>query len=148
NVRRTMGVPVGKFLLARARNKVGRRLRVLACGGAALDPEMMSKLEGLGWNVVIGYGLTETSPILTLNQSGARKCDSAGKVIPGVELKIAPLENETPSRKKAKSQGEDDRVGEVLARSDGVFSGYRNLEQEKADSFTLDGWFRTGDLGV
>ena len=62
----------------------------MAAGGAALEPELAWKLEALGWQVAIGYGLTETAPLLTLNPPGKARIGSAGKPIPGVELRIDP----------------------------------------------------------
>lgn len=141
--RRKTGLSLGRILLAPAHKKVGQKLRMLASGGAPLDPEVLSKLEGLGWNVIVGYGLTETSPILTLNQDGSRRSSSAGKPIEGVELKIVPVQDDEDDKPGKKDKSE----GEVLARSDGVFSGYVNLEEQTEEAFSVDGWFRTGDLG-
>src|SRR5204862_6259267 len=66
-LRRRFGVRAGKILLRPLHRQLGSQLRLLASGGAALDPELAMKLEGLGWQVAIGYGLTETSPLLTFN---------------------------------------------------------------------------------
>jgi long-chain acyl-CoA synthetase len=71
-LRRRFGVRAGKTLLRPLHRQLGSQLRLLACGGAALDPELAMKLEGLGWQVAIGYGLTETSPLLTFNLPGRR----------------------------------------------------------------------------
>src|SRR5207237_3701937 len=119
----------------------GEKLRLLASGGAALEPELASKLEALGWQVAIGYGLTETSPLLTLSLPGKERRDSVGKAFPGVEIRIEPGALE----KEEHVNGHE--VGEILARGPNVFSGYRNLAEETKKAFTDDEWFRTGDMG-
>jgi len=139
-LRRRFGVRAGKILLRPLHRQLGSQLRLLASGGAALDPELAMKLEGLGWQVAIGYGLTETSPLLTFNLPGQAPLDSVGKPIRGVELRIRTPEKE-------ERVGGLESQGEVLARGPSVFTGYRNLEEKTREAFTEDGWFRTGDLG-
>ena len=133
-LRRAVGVSLGKWLFAPLRQRFAPEVRIVISGGAALEPALAWKLEGLGWQVATGYGLTETSPILTFNPPGARRLDNAGRPLPGVEVRIAKAETRT-------------EFGEVLARGANVFSGYRHLPQLNAQAFTADGWFRTGDLG-
>src|SRR6266566_2458165 len=141
-LRRRFGVRVGKILLRPLHRQLGSQVRLLLSGGAALDPELAMKLEGLGWQVAIGYGLTETSPLLTFNLPGEAPLDSVGKPIRGVELHINPKRFEKEER-----VGDPEGEGEVLARGPSVFTGYRNLEEKTREAFTEDGWFRTGDLG-
>src|SRR5438477_4532840 len=132
---------IGTWLFCSLHKRCGKKLRLLASGGAALDPELASKLEALGWQVVIGYGLTETSPLLTLSLPGEARRDSVGKPFPGVEIRIDPGALE----KEEHVNGHE--VGEILARGANVFSGYRNLAEETKKAFTDDEWFRTGDMG-
>jgi long-chain acyl-CoA synthetase len=99
-----------------------------------MEPELAWKLEGLGWQIVSGYGLTETSPILTFNTPGKERIGSAGRALPGVELRISQPEGEL-------------QYGEVLARGPNVFSGYWHMQEKSAEVFTAEGYFRTGDLG-
>jgi long-chain acyl-CoA synthetase len=141
-LRRRFGVRVGKILLRPLHRQLGSQVRLLLSGGAALDPELAMKLEGLGWQVAIGYGLTETSPLLTFNLPDQAPLHSVGKPIRGVELRINPKTFETEER-----LGGPEGQGEVLARGPSVFTGYRNLEEKTREAFTEDGWFRTGDLG-
>jgi long-chain acyl-CoA synthetase len=120
-------------------------LRLLTSGGSALAPELGWKLEGFGWDVGIGYGLTETSPMLTINlpTSDVPKLASVGPALPGIDLRVVPVEiseEDTDSDQTAEES-------EVQARGPSVFSGYRNLPEENEAAFTEDGWFRTGDLG-
>jgi long-chain acyl-CoA synthetase len=87
-LRRLTGLDAGRLALRLLRKRFGPRLRVLASGGAALDPDLATKLEGLGWRVAVGYGLTETAPLLTLNPPDGNKLGSVGRPVPGVEIGI------------------------------------------------------------
>jgi long-chain acyl-CoA synthetase len=140
-LRRLTGLDAGKVVLRPLRRRFGPKLRVLASGGAALDAKLGSKLEGMGWRVAIGYGLTETAPLLTLNPPDGTKLRSVGRPVPGVEIAIDP--SVVPEDGAGSSRGE----GEILARGPNVFSGYRNRPEETAKVFDESGWFRTGDLG-
>lgn len=143
--RRRLGLPAGRLLMRRVHRQLGGRLRVLASGGSALDPQLAWKLEGLGWTVAEGYGLTETSPLLTLNAPGETKFGSVGRPLRGVEIRIdqTALEQESVRPGPIHREGQ----GEVLARGPGVFHGYLNLPERTREVFTADGFFRTGDLG-
>jgi long-chain acyl-CoA synthetase len=150
-LRRRLGLRIGEPLLRSVRNRLGPNLRVLASGGAALDPELAWKLESLGWRVAVGYGLTETSPILTLNPPDGKKLESAGRPTPGVEVRIDPStvpdESEEGGERRERRTDEPGEEGEILARGPNVFAGYRNMPEETAEVLTDDGWYRTGDLG-
>ena len=141
-VRRLTGLNVGRIALRPLRRRFGPRLGVLASGGAALDPDLARKLEGIGWRVAIGYGLTETSPLLTLNPPDGAKLGSVGRPVPGVEITIDPSAVPEEGGRSRTS----DMEGEILTRGPNVFSGYRNRPEESGKVFD-HGWFRTGDLG-
>jgi long-chain acyl-CoA synthetase len=106
----------------------GGRLRFCLSGGAGLKVEIKQQLQATGVFIIEGYGLTETSPTLTLNRPGSFRFDTVGKPLPSVELRLA----------------ED---GEILARGENVFAGYFKDPEATAAAFTEDGWFRTGDVG-
>jgi len=110
------------------RRVTGGRLRFCLSGGAGLKVEIKQMLHAHGLLVLEGYGLTETSPTLTLNRPSAFRFDTVGKPLPSLELKL-----------------DDD--GEILARGANVFSGYYKDPGATAAAFTDDGWFRTGDVG-
>ena len=120
------------------------KLRLITCGGALLDPELAKNYRSLGWRIAIGYGLTETSPLLTIRMPDNLDLESVGKPVPGVDIRLAPIkedDDEEPKSKTAEAQTE------IQARGDNIFSGYRNLPDKTAETFTEDGWFRTGDIG-
>ena len=130
--RRRLGWRIGRALLRPLHAGLAPRLRVLACGGARLEPETEWRLEGLGYSVLTGYGLVETASIAAFNRPGAARVGSAGRPSPAVEMRIAPV------------AGMED--GEIQFRGPIVFDGYANDAEANAGAF-VDGWFRTGDLG-
>jgi long-chain acyl-CoA synthetase len=149
-MRRRTGLDVGKLLMRPLRNRLGSRLRVLASGGAPLDPDLAQKLEGMGWRLVNGYGLTESAPLLALKPPDGKKLGSVGRPMPGVDVRIDPsaMPDEDPAPRREERRTDEPHVeGEILARGPSVFSGYRNLPEETEEAFTEDGWFRTKDLG-
>ena len=137
--RRRLGLRLGSVLMGPLRRRMAPDLRMVVSGGAALNQEVAWKLEGLGWLVATGYGLTETSPMLTINLPDSLRFETAGQIVPGVELRT-----DTSAAPDGTHVG---AVGEVLAYGPGVFRGYLNLPEKTAQAFTADGWFRTGDLG-
>jgi long-chain acyl-CoA synthetase len=150
-LRRRFGWRLGRVLLWPLHRRLGPALRLLASGGARLEPEIAWRLEGFGWQVLTGYGLTETAPILTFNPPGRARLDSAGLPVEGVELRIAPQDH-APGEgepRQTESQGGSARSGqgEIQARGPNVFDGYLRNPEATAQSFTADGFFRTGDLG-
>jgi long-chain acyl-CoA synthetase len=106
----------------------GGKLRFCLSGGAGLKREVKEFLYEHGVLIIEGYGLTETSPTLTLNRPDAFRFDTVGKVLPSVEVKLA----------------ED---GEILARGPSVFGGYHKDPAATKECFTPEGWFKTGDVG-
>jgi long-chain acyl-CoA synthetase len=153
-LRQKLGVSAGKFLLRSLHRQLAPSLRILASGGAALDAKLAAMLEDLGWQVAIGYGLTETAPLLSINPPGSSSPASAGQPVPGVEICIDPdaqpgeadetTSRPSPRERRAAKPGER---GEILARGPNVFGGYRHLPEDTRRAFTADGWFRTGDFG-
>ncbi|HEY1557086.1 MAG TPA: AMP-dependent synthetase/ligase [Kofleriaceae bacterium] len=110
------------------RRVTGGRLRFCLSGGAGLKVEIKQLLHAHGVLIIEGYGLTETSPTLTLNRPDAFRFDSVGRAMHSVELRL-------------------DTDGEILARGPNVFAGYFKDPGATAAAFTDDGWFRTGDVG-
>jgi long-chain acyl-CoA synthetase len=147
-LRQRLNVRIGRLVFRAIHQQIGPSLRLLTSGGSALDPDMGWKLEGLGWQMAIGYGLTETSPLLTLNLPNDQvpRIASVGTPVPGIDLCI-DTNVHAEDAASATSNGTAPREGEILVRGPSVFSGYRNLPDQNARVFTDDGWFRTGDMG-
>lgn len=144
SVYKRTGKRIGKHLFGSLHRRFGGRLRFLASGGSLLDPELGWKLEALGLPVAIGYGLTETSPLIAAKLMDLPAMDSIGRPLPGTELRIG----KPPHDSGGDDEDGRDRVGgEIQAKGSGVFKGYLHLPDKTAEAFTEDGWFRTGDLG-
>ncbi len=127
-----VGIDIRKKLFKEIHDNLGGCLRVMVAGGAALSPEKEKGFWDLGFNVLQGYGLTETSPVIAAELTKQKRLGSIGKKFPSVEVKI-----DGPDK---------DGVGELLAKGDSVMLGYYNNEEANKEVFTEDGWFRTGDL--
>ncbi len=108
-------------------------IRICISGGGPLAPSVFRRYNQLGLDFVQGYGLTETSPIITLNPVDHYKETSVGKIIPGVEIKILDPDPEG--------------IGEIAVKGPMVMKGYYKMPGETKEVFTADGWFKTGDLG-
>jgi long-chain acyl-CoA synthetase len=118
-----------KLIFAKLRNALGGRIRLLVSGGAALPEELALLYIGAGLPIVQGYGLTETSPVITAGVVDDNRVGTVGKPIRNVEVRIAS-------------------DGEIETRGPNVMRGYYNKPAETAAVFTEDGWFKTGDIGT
>ena len=105
---------------------------IFISGGAALDPAIAAGIEKLGLTLYQGYGITETSPIISAECAGRTQAGTVGPVLPGVQVRID-------------SPGED-MVGEILVRGPSIMQGYYKNPHATAEALE-DGWYRTGDLG-
>jgi long-chain acyl-CoA synthetase len=124
-----------KIVFTKVRDAFGGRLRYAFSGGAAISTEVAEFISACGIVVYEGYGLTETSPIVTCNVKGARRVGSVGRAIPEVTVSI-----------DTDITG-DSEIGEIVVHGPNVMMGYYNLPDADAEVFTPDGGFRTGDLG-
>ncbi|AOE87145.1 AMP-dependent synthetase/ligase [Pseudomonas sp. TCU-HL1] len=118
-----------RLVLDKLRQRLfGSRIRVLVSGGAPLDAGLVEFFSALGLPLCEGWGMSESTAFLTSNEAGTRKAGAVGRALSGVELRI-------------------DEDGEVLVRGPLVFKGYFRQPERTAETFTTDGWLRTGDLG-
>ncbi len=117
-----------KIVYAKMRDFFGGRLRFCITGGAALSDDIYLIFTGAGISIMQGYGLTETSPVISSNNPLAHRLGTVGKPIRNVRVRIAA-------------------DGEIEVAGPGVMLGYYNKEKETREVFTDDGWFRTGDIG-
>ena len=118
----------------------GGRLKFPISGGGAIAPHIDSFFEALGVELLVGYGLTETSPVLTCRRPWRNIRGSAGQPLPLTEIKI--VDPETFCTKKINQKGL------VLARGEQVMSGYLGKPNETQKVLDVEGWFNTGDLGL
>ncbi len=126
-----------KLIFKKIRGAFGGRLKYAISGGAALQIEVASFIANLGITVYEGYGLSETSPMVSSNYPGHIKIGTIGKVLHNVQVKIDTKVGDT----------EIPGAGEIVVYGPNVMKGYHNLPQETAKVITADGGFRTGDLG-
>ena len=116
-----------RLVYAKIREGIGGRVSLFISGGAPLGLPLAEWYADVGIRICEGYGLTETSPVISVNTPVAHRIGSVGKPLANVKVRIA-----------------DD--GEILARGPSVFNGYWNKPEETRDAF-VDGWFKTGDIG-
>lgn len=138
NVFLNFGIDLREKLFSRTRSFFGGRLTKIISGGAPLSPKLIYAFESLGIAVYEGYGITECGPFVTVTPYYARRVGSVGKPLPGISLRI-----DSQGAKGAHGYEE----GEIEIKGDSVMLGYDGDEAENSDVFTLDGYFRTGDIG-
>ena len=116
-----------RLVFSKWREALGGRIQHISVGGAALRADLTNAFGAAGINLLQGYGLTETSPVVSFNRSGRNKAGTVGEVLAGVEVKLSPEK-------------------EIWVRGPNIMQGYYKNPEQTAEVLQ-DGWFRTGDLG-
>ncbi|MEJ7618164.1 MAG: long-chain fatty acid--CoA ligase [Pyrinomonadaceae bacterium] len=118
-----------RLVFRKFRAAMGGRIRLFISGGAALPEEIGYVYAGAGMQIVQGYGLTETSPVISAGSPSENRIGTVGRPIANVEVRFAP-------------------DGEIEVRGPNVMRGYYNKPEATRAAFTEDGWFKTGDIGA
>ena len=134
---RKVGIDLRRTLFKSVLDAFGGRLNKIVSGGAPLNPEMVKQFDAFGITIAEGYGITECSPLISVNPYYALKPGSVGPAVPSCTVRI--------DGKGKNDKGFDE--GEIQVKGDNVMLGYYNNEEENKKAFTDDGWYRTGDVG-
>ena len=127
-----VGIDVRKKIFKEIHENLGGNIKLLVAGGAALDPTVEKGFYELGFNLMQGYGLTETSPVVAAEIPKRRRIGSIGKKFDSVEVKI--------------NEPNEEQIGELMVKGPSVMLGYYDNEEANKEAFTDNGWFATGDL--
>ena len=128
-----MGIDMRQKLFGQITSAFGGNLKSIVCGGAAVNPEIIKDFHSFGILILEGYGITECSPLVSVNRPDGVRLKSVGTPVDGCTAKI--------------DVGDDGKTGEILVKGDNVMLGYYKNPEATAEVFTEDGYFRTGDIG-
>jgi long-chain acyl-CoA synthetase len=131
-LRNVFKIDIAKKLFKDIHAGLGGKVRLFVSGAAAIDPDVLRGFTGFGIEMLQGYGLTETSPVLTAEGNLGKRAGSCGKPMPSVEIKI--------------DKPDENGIGEIIAKGPNIMLGYYKNE-EATKEVLKDGWFYTGDLG-
>ena len=134
---RMFGIDLRRKLFKEIIDGFGGRLERIVCGGAALNPATAKSFDDFGITIMEGYGITECSPLISVNPYYALKTGSVGPACPCCEVRI----DGTTVNDKGLAEGE------IIVKGDNVMLGYYRNEEANANAFTEEGWYRTGDVG-
>ena len=128
-----VNIDLKRIVFKEIQETFGGHMRLIICGGAPINPQIIKDFDAFGIQVIFGYGLTECAPLAIINHDRLRTTDSIGQPLPGVQAKIIDKD--------------ENGVGEVCVKGDMVMLGYYNNPEATAAVMDADGFFHTGDLG-
>ncbi len=128
-----IGLDLKKLFFKEIIDTFGGNMRLIICGAAPINPQILKDFDAFGIQIIFGYGLTECAPLAIINHDRLHLAESVGEPIPDTEAKIL--------------NPDEDGVGEICVKGDMVMLGYYNNPEETAKVLDSEGWFHTGDLG-
>ncbi len=128
-----VGIDMRKKFFGKITSAFGGNLKSIVCGGAAVNPEIIKDFHAFGILILEGYGITECSPLVSVNRPDGVRLRTVGTPVDGCTVRI--------------DVGDDGNTGEILVKGDNVMLGYYKNPEATAEVFTEDGYFRTGDIG-
>lgn len=129
------GIDVRRAVFSKVLEKLGGHIRLVVIGGAGIDKKYIKAFNDFGIDFLMGYGLTETSPVISVTTTDCNVYGSVGRPLTDISVRI-DTEN-----------GSDKGIGEIMTKSDCVFKGYFNNDEATREALEDDGWFHTGDMG-
>jgi long-chain acyl-CoA synthetase len=135
-----VGIDKRRTIFKSVLDAFGGNLDHIICGGAKLNPELITAFEDFGISIFEGFGITECSPLVSVTPYYARKLGAIGPHVPCCRVRVRVDPN-------GETTEEGYVMGEIQVKGDNVMIGYYNNPEANADVFTDDGWFRTGDVG-
>lgn len=139
-----------KLVFGKIKNRLGGRMRMMISGGGALPQHVGEFFGNIGLKVQEGYGLTETSPFITVNEFHRQIYGTVGRVAPSQQVAIQDIDSGkiiAVQDYDSFDSGFSSEEGEILAKGPNIMLGYWNRPDETAHVFDADGWFHTGDIG-
>lgn len=139
-----------KLVFSKIKEKTGGRLKFMLSGGAALPKNVGEFFGNLGIKVLEGFGLTETSPVMSVTEYHRQVYGTVGRIIPGIEVAIQDVESKKiicVQTHESFNENFECAEGEIIVRGHCVMKGYWNKPLETAEVIDPDGWFHTGDVG-
>ena len=139
-----------KLVFSKIKEKTGGRLKIMLSGGGALPKNIGEFFGDLGIKVLEGFGLTETSPVMSVTETDRIIYGTVGRIIPGIEVAIQNYDTQkiyTIQTYESFKQDFESEEGEIIVRGHCVMKGYWNKPEETASVIDKDGWFHTGDIG-
>lgn len=139
-----------KLVFSKIKEKTGGRLKFMISGGAALPKNVGEFFGNLGIKILEGFGLTETSPVMSVTEYHRQVYGTVGRIIPGIEVGIQDVETKkfiSIQTHETFNEGFECEEGEVVVRGHCVMQGYFNKPAETAEAIDIENWFHTGDIG-